>query len=173
MKLGQPLFSNKRRYMGSSTIQTGVVQRPYVQHEHFKPEGLWYSVGKSWWEWMAGDAREWWKDYVEVHVIEIDESRVLQLKTAEAVRKFHHQFKSRRFSAFAGRDVDNPLIDWREVEKLYAGIEIAPYQWGLRHSSEVPWYYPWDAASGCVWDVSAITRLEHIGTMDPLPPSEY
>lgn len=163
MSLGQPFFSKKQCYVGASQPLTGVVQRPYVQDDYSKPDGLWYSVGDDWWRWLQSDWRAKWAGWKEVHVLEFDASRILQLKTVAAVRKFHDEFRAKQFPRH--------MIDWRKVEKLYAGIEIAPYQGGLRFDHDVSWYYSWDVASGCIWDVSAITRLEHIGTMDPLPPT--
>lgn len=64
------------------------------------------------------------------------------------------------------------LIDWRAVEKEWAGVEIIPYQDGLRLGSDVTWYYPWDAASGCIWDLTAITAIQHVGTMPALPAND-
>jgi len=37
------------------------------------------------------------------------------------------------------------------VSKEYDGIEIAPYQWDARLS--LIWYYGWDVASGCIWNL--------------------
>ena len=48
------------------------------------------------------------------------------------------------------------IIDWHAVAQAYAGIEIAPYCWSLRFEYEFLWYYGWDCASGCVWELSAV-----------------
>lgn len=162
--IDQPFFKKGRRYVGASSILTSVTQRPWVQSGGFKPSGLWYSGGNDWWRWMQYDAQNLWGNYVEVHEIEVDESKVLSLKTVEAVRAFHSHY---RISMPGG---DRFWIDWRKVERrVPAGIEIIPYQWSLRLSKEVAWYYPWDAASGCIWDISAITGIQHVGTLAPLP----
>lgn len=50
-------------------------------------------------------------------------------------------------------------IDWSAVAAQYGGILIAPYQWKRR--LELTWYYGWDCASGCAWDLSLI-ELEPI-----------
>ncbi len=53
-------------------------------------------------------------------------------------------------------------IDWIKVAKQYAGLIIAPYQWGYRLEPGTHWYYGWDCASGCIWDASVIERIEAI-----------
>ena len=37
---------------------------------------------------------------------------------------------------------------------------ITPYQWELRF--ELDWYYGWDVASGCVWNLSVIESMEPV-----------
>ncbi len=58
-------------------------------------------------------------------------------------------------------------IDWRAVAKDYDGIIIAPYVWschlgfgrGGGIESVSCWYYPWDCASGCIWNAKAIAAF--------------
>ncbi len=50
-----------------------------------------------------------------------------------------------------------PLAD--QVAKLYQGIIIAPYCYSIRLDNDCFWYYPWDCASGCIWDATAIAAL--------------
>ena len=50
-------------------------------------------------------------------------------------------------------------IRWQDVALDYQGILIAPYQWSLRLDKDFRWYYMWDCASGCIWDLSAIASL--------------
>ncbi|QBI98814.1 hypothetical protein SEA_BOBBY_184 [Mycobacterium phage Bobby] len=49
-------------------------------------------------------------------------------------------------------------IDWGKVAADYGGIIIAPYQWSRRMDPH--WYYTWDCASGCIWNLEAIESLE-------------
>ncbi len=48
-------------------------------------------------------------------------------------------------------------IPWREVAKHWKGIVITPYCWPLR--LDLNWYYGWDCASGCIWDVTCLTPV--------------
>lgn len=153
----------RHRYVGAPFVMGMVVQKPYVQQVEMKPWGLWYSGGDDWWRWMAQNTPRWWPDYREVHEIEVDESRILVMRGESDVIRFNNRYRA------MGR---SSLIDWRAVEKDWAGVEINPYQDGLRMADNFLWYYPWDAASGCIWDVSAITDIRHVGTLPPLPPRE-
>lgn len=49
------------------------------------------------------------------------------------------------------------FIDWQAVASDHDGIIISPYNWPARH--EMIWYYPWDCASGCIWNADAITSI--------------
>ena len=43
------------------------------------------------------------------------------------------------------------MIDWKKVASKYDGIEIVPYQPKARMN--LLWYYGWDIASGCIWNL--------------------
>jgi hypothetical protein len=58
------------------------------------------------------------------------------------------------------------MIDWRRVASVYDGIIIAPYQWSRRLDGGARWYYGWDCASGCIWNATAIARVEHLEAAD-------
>ena len=50
-------------------------------------------------------------------------------------------------------------IDWPRVAGRYSGIIISPYQWNMRLHTRARWYYGWDCASACVWDLSTIKQI--------------
>jgi hypothetical protein len=116
-----------------------------------KPDGVWYAIGSEWIDWCeaenfsCGDYR---------YTLDLDYSRILRLQTEEAILDFGRKFGvvKRGFRS----------VDWPRVTNIYAGIEIAPYQWTLRSDRRVEWYYGWDIASGCVWDVSAILAVHEL-----------
>lgn len=118
--------------------------------EHFKPRGLWLSV----------DGEDDWLSWCESEQFGIGANRFrvkltdgpLLLSTVDEVRQFDREF---------GNDRDRYFVDWVAVAARWPGIIIAPYQWPLR-LSDVSWYYPWDCASGCIWDASVVTSVERI-----------
>lgn len=58
-------------------------------------------------------------------------------------------------------------VDWPALAERYDGIVIAPYQWQARLDDDCFWYYSWDCASGCIWNLDAIGALTVL-TRDPL-----
>lgn len=50
-------------------------------------------------------------------------------------------------------------INWKKVKKKYGGIIITPYLPNSRHKHI--WYYSWDCASACVWDLTTIKRIKN------------
>lgn len=65
------------------------------------------------------------------------------------------------------------MISWKKVRKNYDGIIIAPYQWDCRNASETTWYYPWDCASGCIWNLEKVSlRLESLIDVEAIEGKE-
>ena len=46
------------------------------------------------------------------------------------------------------------------LDRRVDGIIIAPYQWYCRMT--VDWYYTWDCASGCIWNLDAIESVNAV-----------
>lgn len=111
-----------------------------------KPNGLWYAPGTEWIDFCRREHKDGETDYV--FELKINESKILSLKTENDVRNFNERFGVEKY--------DMPFIDWKKVSEEYSGIEIIPYQWGLRRNRDYSWYYGWDIDSGCIWDASAI-----------------
>lgn len=78
-------------------------------------------------------------------------ANILHLQTPKELDDFTTKYRSTpHFS-----DIH---LEWDRVAEEYQGILIAPYQWSRR--LELMWYYSWDCASGCIWDITAIERVE-------------
>ena len=58
----------------------------------------------------------------------------------------------------------NRCIAWEKVAAKYDGLIITPYIWQRR--MELNWYYTWDCASGCIWNVRAIKDIRLIETVE-------
>lgn len=119
------------------------------RRDFFKPIGFWYSAGDAWLEWCKSEMPDW----VGTHVYEVDVSaaNVLALTTPMAVKRFHEEY--RVTTSPTGRFYN---IDWGRVAEKYDGVEIIPYHHSIRLDIELLWYYGWDVASGCVWNVDKI-----------------
>lgn len=135
--------------------------KTYEQRQDTKPRGFWYSAAiseedVSWESWCRSER------FRESHLafkynIEIDDSKILKLSCGYYdILNFTRKYEVRDLGGWHDR------IDWPAVSKLYSGIEIAPYDWTSRLAHDTFWYYGWDCASGCIWDLSAIKKFELI-----------
>lgn len=119
-----------------------------------KPRGLWVSVegnGDGWRDWCLGE-RFALESLTHVHDVTLrPDANVLHLSGAADLDGF-----TRGYGRDAGYGVG---IDWRAVASRFRGIIIAPYVWSRRLHEDTNWYYSWDVASGCIWDVDAIAAV--------------
>lgn len=129
-------------------------ERTYPYRDHFKPVGLWLSVegnDDGWAEWCRGE--EFNIDgLTHCTVFELTpDANVLRLSTPDDVRRMTRLYGVALYSG--GR---REYVDWSRVRKQYDGVVISPYQWECRHDRDTHWYYSWDCASACVWNLRAI-----------------
>ncbi len=146
---GEPLAMEPRAY-----------EQPEPR-EYGKPVGLWVSVeGKDDWpSWCQGE---------EFRLDQLAYRTPMTIKDGASVL-FINPGTLRRFDTDFGvswRWGENSQwtargIDWRAVAERYDGIIIAPYSW--HHRLEMSWYYTWDCASGCIWNLDAVT----VGESEP------
>lgn len=122
-----------------------------------KPHGLWLSdeTDFGWREWCMGEQFNT-SGFTHRVDFEVDMTDVLHLATPQAILDFHAEFSVEGTIP----DMDYRTIDWAAVAERYKGILITPYQWSMRFDINAQWYYGWDCASGCFWDVSCLTRLK-------------
>ena len=141
--------------------------RTYVQGEPYafrKPEGLWVSVqGED--DWPSWCSREEYAPNRLRHSHQVRlfrDANILMINSSAELLDFTDAYAvqtdwERRWDWKRDNKRQWP-IDWRQVAMQYDGIIIAPYQWQCR--SAVDWYYGWDCASGCIWNLSAIVSVE-------------
>lgn len=115
-----------------------------------KPVGLWYDFEGDWIKWCLSASWGGVSDYI--YEVEIDKSKILQISTTGEFEKFEEEYlyHPEHFQNFR---LHYGSVNWQAVKVKYSGIEIIPYLWDKRLDSM--WYYSWDCASGCVWDLEA------------------
>lgn len=126
----------------------------------WKPTGLWISVDYSWQHWLASegylDDSSWGSvDYT----VDIDAKECLWIRNHDQFISFHNNYIVRNSSVHNVTNEYSILseIDWEPLSKNWPGIFIAPYLYEFRLKKPyTDWYYTWDVASGCVWDLSII-----------------
>lgn len=126
---------------------------------NFKPAGFWVSVegnGDGWSDWCRGEQFRL-DGLTYPHGVELDPAAaILRLTTADEIRAFTEEWRTKFDRTRPWVDTLDG-IDWGRLASSYQGIVISPYSWECR--LEVFWYYGWDCASGCIWDLSAITSI--------------
>ena len=144
-----------------------------------KPRGLWLSVDNDWRRWCEGDGMEDWVRGPEYGFEFIDAGRVLMLTTAQDIDRFTDAFvnrhpeddgmrrwyEQREITRNSGNYIDQYRLNWGVLASEFAGILIAPYIWERRLSPHTSWYYPWDAASACIWDLSVLRCVGPVATL--------
>ncbi len=143
------ITSDMRIHM--SKIPIALEKRNYNQSYGAKPSGLWYGFGKEWLDWIDSEMPEWKGNYI--YKIYINNSNILQIKDYLEIEKFNKEYLLKKSK------LETYYIDWNRVSLKYDGIEINPYMWKYR--LELLWYYGWDIASGCIWNLDKI-NIENI-----------
>jgi hypothetical protein len=137
-----------------STHPVALGQRVIPQQPDFKPIGLWYGIDDSWVEWVKGNTPDWSGDYL--YEVKVNSTKILHMSTYEELTEFTSKFGC-PISPILPSD-RHLYIDWRPIAERWDGIEISPYIWKARR--DYLWYYPWDCASGCLWNVTNVELVE-------------
>lgn len=133
-----------------------------------KPFGFWVSIedypeDQTWKTWC--EQEEFRLDDLKhrYHIKLKENSNILYLNTSQEIIDFSLKYAANDpydFGRFM-RDPKRPpyvyKIEWDKLSEEYDGILIAPYQWSCRlMNPTTTWYYGWDCASGCIWNVDCI-----------------
>lgn len=155
MKFDLPLY----HYSGHSIdpFERGKFYDQSKMRWHAKPYGFWVSVGEGWKEWCEDADFCLSSLSYKYEVILFENANILHLKSAEEILEFSKKYhKSTRDWDIKS---DTYQLDWDKVRQEYQGIIISPYQYYCRLNMDCNWYYGWDCASGCIWDLSCIQEF--------------
>lgn len=146
------------------TVQEGEIDEAILsnlininQQASDKPSGLWYGIGPNWIQYCEEHVPSRSDIYTSAYILDIDMSKVLHLSTYNDLSKFSKTYGTNDRS---GRVLTT--IDWVKVSTQFSGIEISPYIYKARLDIEIPWYYVWDIASGCIWNKDVIKNFKEI-----------
>ncbi|QGJ95232.1 hypothetical protein QDA11_gp12 [Microbacterium phage Jayden] len=139
-------------------------ERTYDQTEfgNGKPRGLWLSDESDlgWKEWC--ESEEWGLGTL-AHSTEfepVEDHGLLIIPSAADLRQFTNIYRGHPvFRGAGGTSLGSHWIDWERVAAKYTGIVITPYQWSARLDLDSMWYYGWDVASACIWNLDAIRQV--------------
>jgi hypothetical protein len=118
------------------------VSQTYIYH---KPQGFWYAIGNVWIKFL--EDRKIWRVGDYNYSVDTSKANILILYSEAKMLEFTERYKDGKKTAF---------INWDNVAKNYDGIEIPIFMKGLDSDPRTCWYYNWDVASGCVWNMQNI-----------------
>lgn len=135
-----------------------------------KPVGFWLSVedyedDQNWKTWCEAEDFNLECLAYRYKIFLKDSAKILLLTSYDEIIEFTMKYKaevSLKSNQFLYPE-EKPFvyqINWLAVKKLYDGIIIAPYVWGCRLDTCSCWYYGWDCASGCIWNVDVIESFK-------------
>ncbi|MYB02022.1 MAG: hypothetical protein F4118_00330 [Acidimicrobiaceae bacterium] len=134
----------------------------YYLRPNMKPEGFWFSpeddneqTDESWYDFCV-DVRSMCQRLRYKYYVLVDPTaNLLILDTVSKMYEFN-----RKYLVYEKEPVLRSLsVLWNKVALDYQGILIAPYHYRLRLHADFRWYYDWDCASGCIWDISVIQSI--------------
>lgn len=136
------------------SVQPG--HRDGIPSSSGKPVGLWLSDDSGDDGWKAWcEAEDFRPNGFAHHAdFDVDLTAVKHLKSEDEILEFSTEFTLKN----PKERYQRKAIDWPLVGTQYKGILITPYCYELRF--DLMWYYSWDCASGCFWDVSCLERVE-------------
>jgi hypothetical protein len=122
-----------------------------------KPSGFWVSV----------DGEDDWPSWCRSEGFRTDSLEYAHTVTLKSDAHILHLYRFSDLLQFTAEYVSDigvkdytGAIDWGRVAQKYDGIIIAPYCWEARLDERTGWYYGWDCASGCIWNLDAIASVE-------------
>lgn len=142
---------------------------------YLKPNGLWYGCGNSFMKWIIKEniIGNYVNDQGIKYIYKLkldkesftsidkrDPKKILHLKNSLDLKKFTKKY------GYKPEDYDTTSINWANVGKDYAGIEISPYQKKFDNikneklKKQFWWYQSWDVASGCIWKPKIIKKCK-------------
>lgn len=134
------------------------------QRPDLKPRGLWVSVeGEYDWKWWCEGENFRTENLKYSWEVKLkNQAGILIMEKSLHLDNFTALYSVPMFLGASGASSANN-IDWARFSMDYKGIIIAPYQWSKRMDMDKLWYYGWDCASGCIWDMNAIESVELLG----------
>jgi hypothetical protein len=127
-----------------------------------KPIGLWFSV-------VDENGNDSWKVTCRAKSIDLKpqphateiifkhDARILWLSNAVAIDRLtteHGFFPEYHESQSENPNYTRSAIRWDRVAEQYDGVIAAPHC-AARHQ-EQHWYFTWDCASGCIWNLDPV-----------------
>lgn len=135
-------------------------EKTYDQIKSAKPKGFWFSndTCEHNWEKFCRAEHFWLESLKFKKTFKFtDSANVLIITNLQEFDSFCNSYVVRDDAHLGFLSTYN--IDWEAVAEKYDGIYIPDYYWERRLDESSGWYYGWDCASGCIWNLSAIEEI--------------
>lgn len=133
---------------------------------YHKPKGLWITDDSEYnWERWVREEDFCTEKFVCKSQIDLDLTDIHWIKNLRQFDAFNKKFSMETKALGLPRLVDK-TINWQLVASHYKGVIITPYQGQRRLNRNCNWYYGWDVASGCIWNISAVRSCAYLGKAD-------
>lgn len=158
----------KLMHYSETPIEKLDLDKMYPYYLEFpKPNGLWVTVegDQCWKQWCLDEEFNLEGLSYKYEVLLHSYADILLLDTPQKIKDLGKDYK------YSDALIDQYMggidwkIDWLAFKSKYKGIIISPYYsyWSLASiRRDVHWYYGWDCASGCIWDLSCVKEFNFI-----------
>lgn len=146
-------------YLSLDRLYSVFQSAPFTHGSQFdKPCGLWFSDDDDygWKEWCEAEGYRIGK-LQNAYLATLDLNSILHISNMKDFAKFHKRYSIKK-------DENYIVINWKAVAEKMKGIIISPYLLEVSESLDLSyiWYWGWDVACACIWDVSAIKRIQKL-----------
>lgn len=135
-------------------------RQPKGDTPYEKPVGNWISIPgeDDWPSWCRSEGYNLPAALRYCHRLNLDTNAVKVISSIAEIDAFTDEWL---VTTPLGQDITFFNLAWDKIAERYKGVVIAPYIWARRLSPPKVsnWYYTWDCASGCIWDISCLTYI--------------
>ena len=140
--------------------------RKYNNIPNFKPNGLWYQIQNSLFEW----GELYWGNYI--YKLSLHErARMCTITNYTELQEFNDKYslicKAEDEDEGEYKNKNFEIIDWAKVAEDYDGFEVDNYNNikkvldKLAKYENITWFRTIDFSSGCIWNLDIIEQLEY------------
>jgi len=157
-----------------ATDKTELEHREYQQYIEGHPNGLWYSFGNQWADFIRRDwpfdVKDYTNKYKMIFEIEVG-GNILKINTHEEAVNFTKKYNpnsyfyigspSHSIQSWRSNEKGNYRqgeINWALVAKDYDGIECTI----IKELSFFEMFSTWDIDSGCVWNTNVVKIIREV-----------
>ena len=164
------------RHYSSTVVKLDRTHRYRQSDRDLKPHGFWVTIpGED--DWPTWCRQEQFAEHrlrFEHEVILRPNANIRVISTPEQLDAFTDEFRTKEGEPHWSDAITSSYrvtsgyseygywrknyLDFTKIKPMYDGLIIAPYLWTRRH--EYMWYYGWDVASGCIWNLDAISSVK-------------